>query len=297
MKISYEKHIFLIPDKQSYLMSKRLLSALECLEKIEDKKLKELEKELREKEEAYYSGTPTISDEEYDFKLRKFESLGKKRETVGHAFSRLPKIKHDFPMLSLDNAFNREELEAFFQSNIKLTGKLESEIEYFLEPKIDGVSVSLKYRDGQFIEGISRGDGEIGEILTEHILFIDAIPKIINCLEHILVRGEIFTKLSDFAKIKKSHDGFMNPRNYTSGTLRLKDPSEIQGRLLSFVAYQIIFLKNSANSNLLLKKQSEIINFLRTINIPTHLKQFTLTSKDSAEIFEFLVSFEKLRKE
>ncbi len=133
-------------------------------EKEQLKKFKDL---IKGQEEAYYKGEETIPDELYDFKLRKLKALGVDTSNlpVGQVHSEKSNLKHPhlFPMLSLDNAFNEEELNKFFENHLKEL-RVSSSLEYFIEPKVDGVSISLHYKNGQLVEALSRGDGKMGEI-------------------------------------------------------------------------------------------------------------------------------------
>ena len=126
-------------------------------------------------------------------------------------------------MLSLNNAFNREDLENFEKKIANfLSLKNNSDLEYSTEPKIDGISASLFYKNGKFIQGLSRGDGVEGEDITENLKTINDIPKILkgkNIPDEIDIRGEVFIKNKDFERLS---DKFANPRNAASGSLRQK---------------------------------------------------------------------------
>ena len=130
-------------------------------------------------------------------------------------------------MLSLGNAFNQKDLENFEKKIINFLSINKSEnIEYSAEPKIDGISASLIYIDGKFVQGLSRGNGVEGEDISENLKTINDIPKVINAKNfppEIDVRGEIFIENEDF---KLMQEKFANPRNAASGSLRQKDPKE-----------------------------------------------------------------------
>ena len=148
------------------------------------------------------------------------------------------KIKHKVPMLSLSNAFSENDLINFQKKIINfLDQKNDFEIEYSAEPKIDGISASLFYKNGKFIRGLSRGDGKEGEDITENLKTIDDIPNNIKAKsfpEEIDIRGEVFIKNSDFKNLSNK---FANPRNAASGSLRQKNPSETKKIPLKFIAY------------------------------------------------------------
>ena len=140
-------------------------------------------------------------------------------------------------MLSLANAFGREDLLNFEKIFNYLNKEEGFEIEYSAEPKIDGISASLIYRNGRFLTGLSRGDGKEGEDITENLKTIKDIPHNIkskNFPKEIDIRGEVFIKNSDFKKLSNK---FANPRNAASGSLRQKDPAETKKIPLNFIAY------------------------------------------------------------
>ena len=206
--------------------------------------------DLRKHNQAYYDkSAPLITDTDYD-KLKndivnyekKYKFLKNQNSPsllVGFRPSKnFKKIKHKVPMLSLSNAFDEEDLINFEKRITNYLDKnINSNIEYSAEPKIDGISASLYYRDGKFIAGLSRGDGKEGEDITENLKTIKDIPKNIlekNFPKEIDIRGEVFIKNSDF---KKLSDKFANPRNAASGSLRQKNPIETKKIPLRFIAY------------------------------------------------------------
>ena len=137
------------------------------------------------------------------------------------------KKKHKVPMLSLSNIFDKEDL-INFEKKIKnyLNLKINQTFEYSVEPKIDGISASLTYKNGKLESGLSRGDGYEGELITENLKTIKDIPKTIKQKDfpkNIEIRGEVYINKNDFEKIKEK---FANPRNAASGSLRQKDSSE-----------------------------------------------------------------------
>ena len=163
-------------------------------------------------------------------------------------------------MLSLSNAFDYKDLENFEKkiSNF-LNLKTGDKIEYSVEPKIDGISASLNYKNNDLVLGLSRGDGVEGEIITENLKTISDIPKKIkdkSFPKDIDIRGEVYIGKEDFEKIK---DRFANPRNAASGSLRQKDSNETKKIPLKFIAYTYGF-----NSEINFKKQSEFLSLLKT---------------------------------
>lgn len=266
------------------------------MEQDQIKKFKEI---IKNQEEAYYKGEETISDELYDFKLRKLKALGVDTDNlpIGKVHSEKSNLKypHSFPMLSLDNAFNETELHRFFDNHLKEL-KISEKLEYFIEPKVDGVSISLHYKNGELIQALSRGNGNMGESLIEHIRQINSIPKCIDYPSELLVRGEIFISDSDFKEIQsntsESQRQFLSSRNYVAGALRLKETQLIRYKKLSFCAYQVLF----PDSDRSLTNQSDAIELFRSLGIPTHQESFTLISSDISKIWDFLRDFRERRR-
>ncbi len=169
------------------------------------------------------------------------------------------KKTHKVPMLSLANAFTEEDLINFEKRIFNfLSEKKKFDIEYSVEPKIDGISASLIYLNGVFVTGLSRGDGKQGEDITANLKTIKDIPKSISANdfpEEIDIRGEVFIKNSDFKKINEK---FANPRNAASGSLRQKNPNDTSKIPLKFIAYTFGYEKGMK-----IKKQSEYLDKLK----------------------------------
>ena len=220
----------------------------------------------------YNNSSPKVSDKEYDELKHDILSLEKKykfinsekspSKTVGYKPSKnFKKVKHRASMLSLSNAFSEEDLNNFEKKILKFLSKQNDfKIYYSAEPKIDGISASLTYKKGNFIRGLSRGDGKEGEDITTNLETIKDIPKKIlskDFPEEIDIRGEVFIQNSDFVKLK---DKFANPRNAASGTLRQKDSDETKKIPLKFIAYAYGFEKDLKINNQTdyLKKLSDL---------------------------------------
>ena len=206
--------------------------------------------ELKKNNKFYYEKSdPKISDIEYDklkikiFDLEKEFKFLKSKDSPSNAIGFKPsknflKYKHRTKMLSLSNAFDQKDLFNFEKkiSNF-LNFKENNNTEYSVEPKIDGISASLTYKNCNLVLGLSRGDGIEGEIITDNLKTIKDIPKKINYKnfpKDIDIRGEVYIGKKDFEKIK---DRFANPRNAASGSLRQKDPNETKKIPLKFIAY------------------------------------------------------------
>ncbi len=218
------------------------------------KEIEELYKEkinqLKRLNKNYYElSNPIVDDSEYDKLKKDILDLEKKYSFLDNRYSpskivgfkpskNFKKVLHKVPMLSLANAFDQEDLINFEKKIINyLNLTKEFKIEYSAEPKIDGISASIIYKNGKFIKGLSRGDGKEGEDITENLKTINDIPNQIKSKsfpEEIDVRGEVFIQNSDFKKFK---DKFANPRNAASGSLRQKNPSETKKIPLKFIAY------------------------------------------------------------
>ena len=227
-------------------------------------------KEFNKHNKLYYDkNTPNISDGEFDKLKIEILELEKKfpflnnikspSNSVGFKPSKnFEKFKHKVRMLSLSNAFSREDLINFEKKILNYLNK-KIFLEYSVEPKIDGISASLTYLNGKLTYGVSRGDGNEGELITNNIKTIRDIPQIIKkstIPEEIEIRGEVYIEKKDFHKIK---DKFANPRNAASGTLRQKDPNETSKIPLKFIAYTFGFVSEDKFQN-----QSDFLKELKT---------------------------------
>ena len=219
-------------------------------------------------EHYYQKNNPLVTDQQFDNLKKEIIELEKKYNfkspnspslIVGFKPSKnFKKDKHRVPMLSLSNAFDRDDLENFQKRIINYLNESKNfKIEYSAEPKIDGISASLIYKNGKFITGLSRGDGKEGEVITENLKTIKDIPQNIQKKDFpkdIDIRGEVFIKNSDFKKLSNK---FANPRNAASGSLRQKDPSETKKIPLKFIAYTFGYEKNMK-----IKSQSDFLKNL-----------------------------------
>ena len=218
-------------------------------DKINQDYLKKIKLFQKYNKHYYDLNNPIISDKEFDkFKLeilkleKKYEflnNINSPSNSVGFKPSKVfKKVKHSVPMLSLGNAFDENDLINFEKKILNFLNEDKNfNIIYSAEPKIDGISASLIYKNGKFTNGLSRGDGKEGEDITENLKTIEDIPYLIkskNFPKEIDIRGEVFIQNSDFEKLK---DKFANPRNAASGSLRQKDPKETKKIPLKFFAY------------------------------------------------------------
>ena len=200
----------------------------------------------------YVLDDPTMPDFEYDRLLRELENLEKEypqferedsptKRVGGQALSKFEKVVHTVPLMSLQDVFSLEELDDFL-SKIKASAP---DVTFTVEPKVDGLSVALEYENGRFVRGATRGDGVVGEDVTENLKTIHSIPMTIpNAPAKLIVRGEVFMPKSSFEKLnaKQEEEGkplFANPRNAAAGSLRQLDPKIAAKRGLDILIFNV----------------------------------------------------------
>ena len=225
-------------------------------------KIEQLRAEINEHNYRYYVlDDPQVTDQYYDRLMRELQALEAQHpelisddsptQRVGAAAaSQFETVQHLVPMLSLDNAFNQEEMLAF-DKRLKDLLEVEGDLEYVAEPKLDGLAVSLIYQDGKLVLGATRGDGKSGENITANVRTIQSIPLRLQpkkAPQLIEVRGEVymthdgFRKLNDMQRKKEAKE-FANPRNAAAGSLRQLDPKITASRPLTFCSYAIAQLE------------------------------------------------------
>ena len=220
-------------------------------------------KQIEHHNNLYYNlDAPIISDSEYDKLLTSLSNLVNEHPKTlkhidlfnkvgGEASAQFTKFTHPSRMLSLDNAMNLEDLENFEKKVKNFLGNKNSNLEYSIEPKIDGLSLNLIYENGILKEGVTRGNGEVGEVVTDNISTIKEIPKKLKTKkppEMIEIRGEVFITREDFEVLNKENDTkFANPRNAAAGSLRQLDKSITKSRPLKFIAHGFGSSDHSAN--------------------------------------------------
>ncbi|HCZ05895.1 MAG TPA: DNA ligase, partial [Thermotogae bacterium] len=241
----------------------------EVLEEIE-----RLRKEIEYHNYRYYVlNDPVITDEEYDRLMKRLIELEKKYpETItpdsptqrvgGKILEGFKKVEHSEIMLSLDNTYSEEEVKAFDE---RIRREVGGDVSYMCELKIDGVAITLRYNEGRLVLGATRGDGRVGEDVTENVKTVRSIPLVLPEPIDIEVRGEIFMSKSEFERINKERmeEGlplFANPRNATSGTLHQLDTSKVASRRLDSFMYHIV---NASQYGL--KTQEEIFDLLKKL--------------------------------
>lgn len=219
-------------------------------------RIQELSQALNEHNYQYYVlDRPSISDQAFDALLQELELLEKawpqylspqspSQRVGGQALSKFENAAHRFPMMSLGNTYSREELAAFDERVQKGLGKPAS---YVGELKFDGVAISLTYENGQLVRAITRGDGQKGDVVTENIKTIRAIPLQLRGSGYpafFEMRGEVFIQRKDFEKLNEQRlaageEPYANPRNFASGSLKLLNPAEVSRRKLDCFVYYL----------------------------------------------------------
>ena len=252
-------------------------------------------KELREKiayhNRLYYQkAEPEISDYEYDSLVKRLQELeaeypqykdkNSPNENVGSdLLSNVKSIAHKARMYSLDNAYSLQEVKDFL---MKIDAKIPT---VTLEHKIDGFSVNIFYENGTMKYATTRGNGLVGEVITENVRTIKSIPTQIDYLNPIEIRGEIFLPKKEFARINEKREAeglklFANPRNAAAGTIKLKNSSEVAERNLEAIIYSIGWHEQTN-----FHSQSQLLEFLEKQNF--NVSPFNITAKTFKEIEEY----------
>ena len=244
-----------------------------------------LKRQLLYHDKLYYQdSTPEISDCEYDYLKQQLKKLlGKDGAAIGFApSSKFVKVKHNYPMLSLQNIFHEDEVEDFIEKTKRYISVEDLNIDIICEPKIDGVSFSLKYIEGLLYKGVTRGNGHLGEDITPNILSIEKIPcKILSVEEEVEIRGEIYIDKDTFLTM----NGFTSARNAASGSIRQLDPEITRSRNLKYNVYQIYgkhFNTHESMLNFLKELGFYVVPYLKVNSISQILEYYhdTLRKKD-----------------
>ena len=237
-------------------------------------RIEQLTMVLNEANYQYYVlDNPQMPDFEYDRLLRELELLEAEhpdfalynsptKRVGGEALSKFEKVEHLVPLMSLQDVFSLEELEDFLQKIIYT----HSEVSFTVEPKIDGLSVALEYEDGVFVRGATRGDGVIGEDVTENLKTIRSIPMHIeNAPKKLIVRGEVYMPKKSFEKLNERQEKegkalFANPRNAAAGSLRQLDSKIAAQRGLDILVFNLQYAEGVE-----FKTHSDTLNFLQDL--------------------------------
>lgn len=270
------------------------------------KRVEGLRARLREHDHRYYVlAQPTIADAEYDRLMKELLDLeaahpelvtpdSPSQRVGGQPTKEFPTVTHDVPMLSLSNTYNEDEVRDFDR---RVRSALSQEpFKYVCELKVDGVAVSLRYSNGMFVRGATRGDGTRGDDITHNLKTIRSIPlrsrEKKKGMDEFEVRGEVYMKRDDFRRMNETRElagekTFINPRNSAAGTLKLQDPRIVAGRPLNFVAYYLRTEKVGISSH------HENLRILRDLGFP--VSEHTRVSKDVEGVAGYWKEWEKRR--
>lgn len=259
-------------------------------------KINELRNKIKEYSDYYYSnGVSLISDVEFDkllVKLKKLEDenpeyfdISSPTQKVGSSLknTKFQKVRHDVPMLSLSNTYNENDIKSYTSRIEKLLPNAK-DLSYALEVKLDGLSISLSYKNGKLVRAVTRGDGVIGEDVTENIMQIKSIPHEIADKTNLEIRGEVVLPISQFEilnreRLENNLEIFANPRNAAAGTLRQLDPKIVKNRKLD--AYFYFLVDASAKG---FKTHSDSLLYLEKLGIQT--TKICEVLKDSKSLME-----------
>lgn len=225
----------------------------------------------------YVLDDPTMDDRDYDLKLRELEELEQAHPELaradsptkrvgGEALSKFEKVTHPVPLNSLQDVFSKEELSDFVDRMLAA----DPDTVFSVEPKIDGLSVALEYENGQFVRGATRGDGNVGEDVTENLRTIHTIPMVLeNAPERLIVRGEVFMPKTSFRRLNRTQEEqgkplFANPRNAAAGSLRQLDPKIAAKRGLDIYVFNVQLAEGK-----LFTTHGESLDFLKDLGFPT----------------------------
>ena len=273
-----------------------------------EKRIEQLRTEIRHHEYLYYvQDMPSVTDADYDIlvkELRELEAVypelivadSPTQRVAGQIKGDLTAVKHITPLLSLGNAFSQAEMEEF-DSRVHEGLPEGAEIEYVVEPKIDGLACSLIYEDGKLVRAATRGDGSVGENVTQNVRTIKTVPLVLRKLEGeeypslLDVRGEVYMSRHSFMRLneerqQKGEQEFANPRNAAAGSLRQLNPEITAERALGFFAYGI--------GTGALASHNESMDLLQKYGF--HTTEGRTKVKTIAEVNELIVAHDQRRK-
>jgi DNA ligase (NAD+) len=276
-------------------------------------RIEELREELRRHEHLYYVlDRPEITDAQYDALMNELKALEAEagepvpadsptQRVGGKPADGFKKVAHSRPMLSLDNAYNEEELREWDRRVHELLGDGEK-VEYTCELKLDGLSLALQYVNGQLVSGVTRGDGSVGEDVTTNVRTIRSVPLSVSAAKRkaaglpadFEVRGEVVMPHAAFAKMNEEREAAgmaaaANPRNAAAGTIRTLEPNIVAQRRLDFYAYFLL-----QNGETLLPEQSEALDALKAAGFLVNKHGDHVKSVDG--VMKFIAKAETLRE-
>ncbi|NLW44736.1 MAG: NAD-dependent DNA ligase LigA [Syntrophomonadaceae bacterium] len=269
-------------------------------------RIERLRDEIRKHDYHYYVlDSPLITDREYDELLAELKALEAKypelvapdsptQRVGGEPLPSFTTVRHRVPLLSLDNAFSREELIEF---NRRIQARLSpEEISYVCELKIDGVSIALTYENGILVSAATRGDGVVGENVTQNVRTIRTVPlRLRDPVPRLEVRGEIYIAKEDFVRLnrereEKGEKTFANPRNSAAGSLRQLDPRVTASRPLKAFIYDLLYVEGPD-----IRDQAEVLEFLRLQGFPVNPNWRLVKSID--EVWDYCQEWRERRHE
>ncbi|WP_027334024.1 NAD-dependent DNA ligase LigA [Mycoplasma elephantis] len=266
-------------------------------------RIHELTKLINKWNKEYYDlDKPSVSDFEYDQAILELEALenafpdlklsNSPTNKIGSSVdSRFKKVVHDKKMLSLNKAYSFDDVKKYIDNIKKKTGILKPL--FFMEPKIDGLSISLKYKNGILIQAVTRGNGTVGEDVTHNVLEMQSVPKKINYLNDIEVRGEVFISKKDFEDINNilknnNQKLFANARNAASGSLRQLESTNIKDRRLQAIMYYIVDAEKHNIDN-----YEKLTSFLKSNNF--QVQEWYFKTDDIKKIKEVIDEYKLLK--
>ncbi|MGB6152526.1 MAG: NAD-dependent DNA ligase LigA, partial [Pricia sp.] len=263
-----------------------------------------LRKELREHNHSYYVlDSPTISDYDFDMKLKELQRLEEQHPEFqdpssptmrvgGNVTKNFETVVHDYRMYSLDNSYSKEDLEDWEKRIQRILG--DAEVEFICELKYDGASISLTYENGKLVQAVTRGDGFQGDAVTTNVKTINAVPLRLsgNYPEKFDIRGEIVLPFEGFAKMnaermENGEEPYMNPRNTAAGSLKLQDSAVVAQRPLDCLLYGIV------GRDIGISSQWEMLEKARSwgFKVPTVAK----LCKSTSEVMAFVAYWDEHR--
>ena len=266
------------------------------------KRIEELRKKTEYYAKKYYDDdSPEISDFEYDMLMLELRNLEKEypeyksKESLtekvgGHVKEGFKKVEHEIPLLSMQDIFSKEEVEAFIQRIRKQA--TDEDVKFVVETKIDGLTAALEYVDGKFVRGATRGNGQVGEDVTENLQTIKNIPKTLKEKVTITVRGEVFISKKDFEKMNQEREEaeeelFANARNAAAGSLRQLDSNITKTRPLDIYVYNVQKIEGKS-----FKSHYEELKYLEELGF--NVNPVKIYCKTQAEVLE---AIEKISEE
>jgi DNA ligase (NAD+) len=271
-----------------------------------------LRKQIRAHDHAYFVlDKPTIADFDYDQLFAELRSLEEAHPELvtedsptqrvgGIPLEMFEKVKHRKPMVSLTNSYSADEIYEFDERIKKFLGKPDAVIEYFCEPKIDGLAMELVFKNGRLVQALTRGDGETGENVFSNVKTIKSLSLSLHLQNPpplFEVRGEVVMLKKDFAKMneqmeEEGEESFANPRNAAAGSIRQLDPRITATRPLRIFCYAPGVIEGKTFAS-----QAEFLKFVHSAGLPTVSPEITKVAKGAEEAAEYYRHIEKIRHE